>query len=207
MCYNKKYKSIKENIGLISVFPKSEEISAYKTRNRLRVLYFSILAVYVCAFLFMIIFDLIMVFNYRDRSYTELFKWLTVGISVLFGWFSIFFWSTTYNYTKKYVLMFKNINEGLKDHGEGEFAGYVFEVRTKDGVEFYSMKLKCEAKDRRFDSVLREVLVYREVPPIPLVYGQKIKFVTHSNILIAFEADDPTKKQDVAEGTQQQKEV
>ena len=190
MCYNKYYKSIKEIIVLTSVFPKSEEFLVYRTRKRMRIFYFSILALYVTAFLFMIGFDLVMVFNYRDRTYTEIFKWTSVGISVLFGWFSIFFWSTKYHYTKKYALMFKNINEGLKDHGEGIFVGYVFEIRTKDGVEFYSMKLKCEAKDRRYDSVVREILVYREVPPIPLGVGQKIKFVTHSNILIAFEAEN-----------------
>lgn len=95
--------------------------------------------------------------------------------------------------------MFKNIKEGLKDKGEGVFAGYTFEIRTKDGVEFYSMKLRCEPKDRRYESVVRELLVYREVPPIPLAYGQKIKFIAHSNILIAFEADDPTKKEELSE--------
>ncbi|MBO5223594.1 MAG: hypothetical protein J6C23_03685 [Clostridia bacterium] len=178
---------------MTSVFPKSEEELVFATRKKLRIIYFSILALFVCAFLFMIIFNIIMVDSYRDRSYVEPFKWISVGISVVFGWYSIFFWSTTYKYTKNYALMFKNIKEGLKDKGEGVFTGYTFEIRTKDGVEFYSMKLRCEPKDRRYDSVARELLVYREVPPIPLAYGQKIKFITHSNILIAFEADDPTK--------------
>jgi len=184
---------------LTSVFSKAEEKLAFKTRKRMRILYFTILALYVSAFLFMIIFELVMVFNYRNRSFTEIFKWTAVGISVLFGWFSVFFWCTKYHYTKKYALMFKNIKEGLKDKGEGVFAGYTFEIRTKDGVEFYSMKLRCEPKDRRYESVVRELLVYREVPPIPLAYGQKIKFIAHSNILIAFEADDPTKKEELSE--------
>ncbi len=184
---------------MTSVFPKSEEYLVLGTRKKMRIFYFTIFAIYVCAFVFMIGFNLVMVFNYRDRSYVELFKWITVGISVVFGWFSVFFWSTKYKYTKQYALMFKNINEGLKDQGEGIFVGYTFEIRTKDGVEFYSMKLRCEPKDRRFDSVVRELLVYREVPPIPLAYGQKVKFITHSNILIAFEADDPTKQETTSE--------
>ncbi len=184
---------------MTSVFSKAEEYLAQRTRKRMRILYFSILAVYVLAFLFMIIFDLIMVFNYRNRSFTEIFKWTTVGMSILFGWFSVFFWGTKYHYTKKYALMFKNIKEGLKDKSEGVFVGYTFEIRTKDGVEFYSMKLRCEGKDRRYDSVVREVLVYREVPPIPLAFGQKIKFITHSNILIAFEAEEIAKQTQTSE--------
>lgn len=192
MCYNTVENIIKEIIVLTSVFPKSEQLLALKTRKKLRIFYFSVLALYLSAFLFMIIFDLVRVYSYRDRSFTEIFKWTTLGISVLFGWFSVFFWSTKYKYVKKYALMFKNINEGLKDKGEGVFVGYVFEIRTKDGVEFYSMKLRCEPKDRRYDSVTRELLIYRQVPPIPLGYGQKVKFIAHSNILIAFETENPT---------------
>ena len=61
------------------------------------------------------------------------------------------------------------------------------------------MKVKCEAKDRRFDAVERELLVYREVPPIRIAFGQKIKFITHSNILIAFETEEIPQKENEKE--------
>ncbi len=180
---------------MISVFPKTEEFLVNRTVKRLKIFYFTILAIFVVGVLFMLGLNLIRVQYYQDRSYIEICKWITLATGIAFSFFSVFFWSTKYKYTKKYAIMFKNFKTGLKDRGEGIFTGYVFEVRTKDGVEFYSMKVKCEAKDRRFDAVDRELLVYREVPPIRIAYGQKIKFITHSNILIAFETEELPKKE------------
>ncbi len=199
MCYNTKYKSIKEITVLTSVFPKTEEFLVFRTRKRMRIFYFTLLAIYVIGVMFMLVFNLIMVNNYGIRDYIEVCKWTTVGVSLAFGWFSIFFWCTKYRYTKSYANLFKSIKNGLKDKSEGVFTGFVFEIRTKDGVEFYSMKVKCEPKDRRFETVDREILIYREVPPLPVAYGQKIRFITHSNILIAFEIEDSAEKREKSE--------
>ena len=86
--------------------------------------------------------------------------------------------------------MFKDFRSGLKSNGEGIFTGFVFQIKTKDGVEFYTMKVKCEAKDRRYNATDRELLVYKEVPPMRIGFGQKVKFITHSNILLAYEVEE-----------------
>ena len=179
---------------MLAVFPQIEEFLVFRAIKRLRILYFSILAIFVVGILFMLVFNMIMVENYQDRSYIELCKWISLGLSVPFSIFSVFFWNTKYRYTKNHAKMFKDFRSGLKSNGEGIFTGFVFQIKTKDGVEFYTMKVKCEAKDRRYNATDRELLVYKEVPPMRIAYGQKVKFITHSNILLAYEVEEEKKE-------------
>ena len=82
--------------------------------------------------------------------------------------------------------MLRDMERGLKDTSEGTFLRYDDTVTMKDGVYFYSMELDCKPL-RRDDITLRKVLIERTVPKPEFSEGDKIRFVTHANILVSYE--------------------
>lgn len=172
---------------MISVFPKSEEFYARRTKKRLLILFFVLLAIYLCAEIFMITFYIIRVNDFQDRSLQTLFTCLSIALSAAFGFFCIVFFTIKYKRTKMYVKMFDDIRTGERAEEIGTLTGYEQSVREKDFVPFYVMKLSMPARSRMAKNVDREVLVYAEAPHPTDAIGSKIKILTHSNILIAFE--------------------
>lgn len=174
---------------MIAVFPKIEEFYARREKKKLLTIYFIILAFVILLEAFMITFFIVTVNTTQDRSLKDLFIVLSSVVLVLFGWFSIIFFTLKYRRTKRYVTMFDDFQTGIKETETGVFKGYDMKYREKAGVDFYTMKVLVKSKDRRFDDVSREILIYKQCPRIEINEGDKIKMITHSNILIAFEVE------------------
>ena len=172
---------------LTAVFPKIEEFLARRTKKRLRILYFTLLALYVSALVFMIVFALVRVNTLQDRSWLTPFTVVSILLSIAFGWFSLVFFSIKFRLTKKYVKMFDDFQTGIKEAEACTFVSYDPTVRVKDDVEFYVMNVKTPAKSRLYENIDREVLVYKQSPMLDIRAGQKMKIITHSSILVAFE--------------------
>ena len=175
---------------MISVFPKIEEFYARREKKKLLAIYFIILALTLAVEAFLITYFIVTVNTTQDRSLKDLFIALSSLLLVLFGWFSLVFFKLKYRRTKQFVDMFNDFQTGIKVTEEGVFRGYDMKIREKAGVDFYTMKVMVKSKDRRFDDVCRDVLIYKESPKIEINDGDKIKMITHSNILIAFELEE-----------------
>lgn len=175
---------------MISVFPKIEEYYARREKKKLLTIYFVILALVLAIEAFLISYFIVTVNTTQDRSLKDLFIVISSAVLVLFGWFSLIFFKLKYRRTKQYVAMFDDFQNGIKVTETGVFKGYDMKFREKAGVEFYTMKVMVKSKDRRFDDVCREILIYKQSPKIEINDGDKIKMITHSNILIAFELEE-----------------
>ena len=183
-----------KEIFMIAVFPKIEEFYARREKKKLLTFYFIILALVLAIEIFFITYFIVTVNTTQDRSLKDLLVALSSVLLMLFGWFSIIFFTLKYRRTKKYVAMFDDFQTGIRETETGIFKGYDLKIREKAGVDFYTMKVMVKPKDRRFDDVCREILIYKQCPRIEIKEGDKIKMITHSNILIAFEVEEVNEK-------------
>lgn len=133
----------------------------------------------------------------RDRSYTFLLAFLSALLAFGFMAGSLFFFSIKYRLTRKYVRMLRDMEQGLKDTIEGKFLRYDDEISTKDGVFFYTMVLKTRPL-RRDDIDERKLLVEQTIPKIALNEGDRLKIVSHANILVAYEIVERAPQQGTA---------
>lgn len=170
----------------MEVFSQHDKDDARGQRKKLLLIWFGILAVYLIAVGTMIGVNIYQVVAYADRSCKTLFTVLSVILSALFGGYTLFFFSLKFRLTAKYCRMLKDIERGLKDTTEGTFLRYDDAIALKDGVYFYAMELDCKPL-RRDDITLRKVLIEHTIEKPQFNEGDKIRFTTHANILVAYE--------------------
>lgn len=172
---------------MTEMFSQADKTQSRAERKKLLILWFAALAVYLVAVGVMIGVNLYQVETTASRALQVPFTVLAVALSVLFGCFTLFFFSIKYRLTAKYCRMLKDIDRGLKDTTEGTFLRYDDTITMKDGVYFYSMELDCKPL-RRDDITLRKVLIEQTIPHPDVAEGEKIRFTTHANILISYES-------------------
>lgn len=171
---------------MVEMFTEADKTLARGQRNRLLLVWFILLGVYLAAVGTMIGVNLYQVIVYADRTYRALYTALSAILTALFGGYTLFFFSLKFRMTHKYCKMLKDIDRGLKDTTDGSFLRYDDTVTMKDGVYFYAMELDCKPL-RRDDITLRKVLIEHTAPKPDLYEGDKIRFTTHANILIEYE--------------------
>lgn len=178
---------------MTDVFSQEEKATARRTKKRLFWSWFSCLAAAVLLIAAFALVDLYLVEAHRIRKYTFLFAFASglIAIAVAFG--SLFFFAIKYRLTRKYVRMLHEMDVGLKDTFEGKFLGYDDEITMKDGVYFYSMRLKTRPL-RRDDIDERKLLIEQTVPKIELAEGDRLRIVSHANILVSYELLDTATK-------------
>ena len=142
----------------------------------------------------MIVFYVVRVNEFQDRSLGIIFTCLSIALSSAFGFFCIVFFTIKYKRTKMYVKLFDDIETGIIDEEVGVLSGYDDTIRDKDFVSYYAMKITVPSRNMRASNVDREVLVYAQAPHPVEEVGAKIKVLTHSNVLIAFEVIQPTQE-------------
>jgi energy-coupling factor transporter transmembrane protein EcfT len=182
---------------LTKVIPELEEFWARRSKKRLLVLYFSLLAFYVLAVVGMVAASIIAVEIYHVRSVAHLCLPLIIVISVVFVIFSFVFLGVKYSRTRKYVRLFDDIRYGLTETGYGVVKETIWKDRDRDGLEFYTIKVDCDHKYRPREKEARDLLVYAQAPIVDIADGTKIKFVTHGNVLLEYdviEEESPDEK-------------
>lgn len=171
---------------MINVFSEEEKAAARREKKILFWTWFTLLMVYAAIVITLVCVDIYLVEAHRNRSHTAWMGAVSAVLTVLFGSYSLFFFSIKYRLTRKYVKMLKEMDRGLKDTFEGKFMGYDDSISMKDGVYFYSMVLKTRPL-RRDDIDERKLLIEHTVPKIELIAGTKLKMVSHANILVSYE--------------------
>ena len=174
---------------MTAVFSEQEKRDAFKEKRKLWTLWFIALGVYLLLEAIMITINVVLIVTARDRAVYMPFMIISIVLCVIFGFGSMFFFSIKFRLTSKYCRMFREMKAGLKDRTHGKFVGIETNIVEKDGVFFYSLVLDCPPL-RRGDITTRKVLVERNHSLPPFEVGEKIEFITHANILMAYERVD-----------------
>ena len=174
---------------MIKVFSDEEIAKARRTKKNLLLFWFGILFIYLALLGTMMGINIYQVVVYRSRHFHIPFVIVSTILTFAFGAFTMFFFSIKYRLTRKYVKMFRDMEKGLSTLSEGKFIEYDENIIEKDGVFFYSMCLNCKPL-KRGDITLRKVLIEHTIPKIDLKSDQKIRFLTHANILREYEILD-----------------
>lgn len=171
---------------MTAVFTEKEKKEAFGERKRLLTLWFVALGVYLALEAVMITLNIVAVVRDRDRSLYVPFMLTSIILCTLFGSGSLFFFAIKYRLTRKYCRMLRDMKQGLKDKGQGVFIAINPEISEKDGVFFYRMVIDCPPM-KRGDITTREILIERNHALPEFETGDVIRFITHANILMAYE--------------------
>ena len=171
---------------MTAVFTEKEKKEAFGERKKLLTLWFVALGVYLALEAVMITLNIVAVVRDRDRSLYVPFMLTSIILCTLFGSGSLFFFAIKYRLTRKYCRMLRDMKQGLKDKGQGVFIAINPEISEKDGVFFYRMVIDCPPM-KRGDITTREILIERNHALPAFETGDVIRFITHANILMAYE--------------------
>ena len=171
---------------MTAVFTEKEKKDAFGERKKLLTIWFVALGVYLALEAVMITVNIVKVVQYRDRSLYVPFMLASIFLCTLFGSGSLFFFAIKFRLTRKYCRMLRDMKQGLKDKGQGVFIAIDPEISEKDGVFFYKMVIDCPPM-KRGDITTREIMIERNHSLPAFETGDVIRFVTHANILMAYE--------------------
>ncbi len=173
---------------MIAVFTEQEKKDAFKEKRKLWTIWFIALGVYLLIEAVMITINIVLIVTERSRAVYEPFMITSMVLGVIFGFSTMFFFSIKFRLTSKYCKMLREMKEGLKDKTHGKFIRIEKDIVEKDGVFFYSLVLDCPPL-RRGDITERKVLVERNHSLPDFEVGERIDFITHANILMAYERE------------------
>ena len=111
---------------------------------------------------------------------------LNIVLTSIFGIASLFFFSVKFRMVRAYVKFYHGVQKGLKETSRGVFAGWKDEIVTKDGLECYGF-VSIEAVKKRPDMPEREVLIEHTVARPNFNIGDKLRYATYGNVLVAYE--------------------
>lgn len=171
---------------MTAVFSEKEKKEAFAVKKRLWTYWFIALGVYVAALATMITINVVSVVTDRDRSVHIPFLVTSCALGIAFGCGSLFFFSIKFKLTSRYCRMLRNMRDGIKERGHGKFVEIRPDVTEKEGVYFYTLVLDCPPL-KRGDITERHILVERTHALPPINPGDEVKFITHANILMAYE--------------------
>ena len=189
-----------------AVFSEKEKKDAFKIKKKLLTIWFILLAVTLATLATLITLNIVDVNRTGSRALKTPFLWISAAIMIVFGCGSIFFFDIKYRLTSRYCQMLNAMKIGLKEKGEGTFVELDMSVSEKDGVFFHSLMLDCPPI-KRGDITLRKILVEKNHALPQFEKGEKIRFITHANILVAYErVETPVNAIDNKEETVSEKE-
>lgn len=171
---------------MTAVFSEKEKKEAFAIKRRLWTYWFIALGIYVAALATMITINAVSVVVYRDRSVYIPFLVASCALGIAFGCGSLFFFSVKFKLTSRYCRMLRNMRDGIKERGHGKFTEIRPDITEKEGVYFYTLVLDCPPL-KRGDITERHILVERTHSLPQIQPGDEVKFVTHANILMAYE--------------------
>jgi len=164
------------------IFTPQEQERARRKKRNLLIMYFVILALFLAVVLGITFIPPRNV----SRRFQPLFVITNITLTTFMGGFSLFFFALKFRLVRYYAKMFRDMNSGLKDEATGIFVEYDQSLTTKDGLTFYSLVLDAVPL-RRDDISIRKVLIEHTRPKPELNVGDRVKVVTHANILVSWE--------------------
>ncbi len=171
---------------MTAVFSEREKREAFATKKRLLTLWFVSLGITLAVLITLAVINGVQVSLHGDRTLKLPFLISSIAITTLFGGGSVFFFDIKYRLTSRYCRMLTGMKTGIKENSYGTFISINPTITEKDGVFFYSIMLDCPPL-KRGDITERKILVERTHSLPHFEVGDKIKFITHANILVAYE--------------------
>lgn len=167
---------------MIRLYSDEDLWNATRQRNRILKIYLGVLALYVAAFVAIVV--LYVSLPYNDPSAV----WYIVGASVLtalFIFFSFPFLGICFKRSNAYYKMIKYISVGLKEYDCLPFAG-IEDWITHDGVDVNVATFTVRNR-KRDEDMLRQVYIDGEKDFPDFQEGHYAKLILQGNLLIEYE--------------------
>lgn len=158
-------------------------LSARAQLKKYRIVFYSIIGIYVAASLAVFFIYLSKPYKHKDIA---IIKFIEYAITAIFIIVVYIFYSLKLKRVKVYCKILDYINIGLKEQNYGEFIRFNSSIEVKDGAEFKTI-IMSEWNHKLQDYYDRKVLVDREKDFPNFKEGDKVEYLTQGNILIEYQ--------------------
>ena len=171
---------------MIAVYSDNEKKSAEKKRVTMLVAWWILFAVVAATEIILFVTYFVRVETTLDRSLQTPLMLTAIILSVIFCFFSLFFFGIKYRYTKAYCKLYRDMLNGPKTSGKGKVLESSDSLTEKYAVKFKSVTVECPPV-RRSERNVCVLLIEKDHSAPELEPGTEINFVSQSNILLGYE--------------------
>lgn len=165
-----------------TIFQDQDLIAAFSQKRRLFWIYIAVAAVFAALLIGCIVWFVSLPYE-DDLAYLPQLI-LCVGAS-LFIIFSYVYLGIKFQRSRKYYKMISSLSIGIKHVNNSYFLRYD-EPELKDSVDYYVLTM-CEWSKKKSEYLDRKIYCDKEKPLPAFQAGDKVRYLTHGNIMIAYE--------------------
>ena len=165
-----------------TIFQDQDLIAAFSQKRRLFWIYIAVAAVFAGLLIGCIVWFVSLPYE-DDLAYLPQLI-LCVG-ACLFIIFSYVYLGIKFQRSRKYYKMISSLSIGIKHVNNSYFLRYD-EPELKDSVDYYVLTM-CEWSKKKSEYLDRKIYCDKEKPLPAFQAGDKVRYLTHGNIMIAYE--------------------
>lgn len=165
-----------------TIFQDQDLIAAFSQKRRLFWIYIAVAAVFAALLIGCIVWFVSLPYE-DDLAYLPQLI-LCVG-ACLFIIFSYVYLGIKFQRSRKYYKMISSLSIGIKHVNNSYFLRYD-EPELKDSVDYYLLTM-CEWSKKKSEYLDRKIYCDKEKPLPAFQAGDKVRYLTHGNIMIAYE--------------------
>lgn len=165
-----------------TIFQDQDLITAFSQKRRLFWIYIAVAAVFAALLIGCIVWFVSLPYE-DDLAYLPQLI-LCVG-ACLFIIFSYVYLGIKFQRSRKYYKMISSLSIGIKHVNNSYFLRYD-EPELKDSVDYYVLTM-CEWSKKKSEYLDRKIYCDKEKPLPAFQAGDKVRYLTHGNIMIAYE--------------------
>ena len=165
-----------------TIFQDQDLIAAFSQKRRLFWIYIAVAAVLAALLIGCIVWFVSLPYE-DDLAYLPQLI-LCVG-ACLFIIFSYVYLGIKFQRSRKYYKMISSLSIGIKHVNNSYFLRYD-EPELKDSVDYYVLTM-CEWSKKKSEYLDRKIYCDKEKPLPAFQAGDKVRYLTHGNIMIAYE--------------------
>ena len=165
-----------------TIFQDQDLIAAFSQKRRLFWIYIAVAAVFAALLIGCIVWFVSLPYE-DDLAYLPQLI-LCVG-ACLFIIFSYVYLGIKFQRSRKYYKMISSLSIGIKHVNNSYFLRYD-EPELKDSVDYYVLTM-CEWNKKKSEYLDRKIYCEKEKPLPAFQAGDKVRYLTHGNIMIAYE--------------------
>ena len=158
---------------------------AKKERNKMFIVYFSCLFVYLVLGALAIFWNTTLPYESGQVLYIRIALYSVTAIFIVF---SYLYMGVKFSVVNAYYKLLVNLKTGLREESKAVFLENDPALTIKDGVDMKSLVF-LEWNERKEDYFERKVLVFNERPFPEIPEKATVKFVTQGNVLINYEIE------------------
>lgn len=165
-----------------TIFQDQDLIAAFSQKRRLFWIYIAVAAVFAALLIGCIVWFVSLPYE-DDLAYLPQLI-LCVG-ACLFIIYSYVYLGIKFQRSRKYYKMISSLSIGIKHVNNSYFLRYD-EPELKDSVDYYVLTM-CEWSKKKSEYLDRKIYCDKEKPLPAFQAGDKVRYLTHGNIMIAYE--------------------